>query len=100
MSNSVNSTSYFYNRSGRHNITFAYQRNSDGSVKFGAAFCRASDPFVKSRGREIALGRMAKSDAYGTLIPDAPAERWRLHEMIMDIVASNKETIVYVPKHF
>ena len=72
-------TCYFYHN-GTYRTTIAYQRNSDGSVTYGASFCCPNDQFTKARGRKIAEGRM---NLMMPTIMNAPAERWALHEEIL-----------------
>ena len=84
-------TCYFYHRDARYNTTVAWRRNDDGSVSYGAAFCRPSDPFVKSLGRKIAQGRLALTSwsSRGRLalcsLPStaAPVTRRAVHEEIL-----------------
>ena len=73
-------TCYFYHRDDRYNTTVAWRRNDDGSVSYGAAFCRPSDPFVKSLGRKIAQGRLALCSLPSTA---APVTRRAVHEEIL-----------------
>ena len=87
-------TCYFYHN-GTYRTTIAYQRNSDGSVTFGASFCRPSDQFTKARGRKIAEGRMK---CWIPTIVNAPSERWALHEEILRRL--NSQEFGYVPSCF
>lgn len=72
-------TCYFYHRGARYNATVAWRRNEDGSVAYGAAFCRPSDSFVKSLGRKIAQGRL---NLASTSIA-APGSRRGVYEEIL-----------------
>ncbi len=87
-------TCYFY-RNGTYRTTIAYQRNYDGSVSYGASFCRSSDQFTKARGRKIAEGRM---DQMIPTIVNAPSERWALHEEILRRLEAQE--FGYVPSCF
>tara|TARA_B110000211_G_scaffold68969_1_gene79653 strand:+ start:521 stop:841 length:321 start_codon:yes stop_codon:yes gene_type:complete len=73
-------TCYFYHRGSRYNATVAWRRNEDGSIAYGAAFCRPSDSFVKSLGRKIAQGRLNLAVAS---CPAAPASRRDVYEEII-----------------
>jgi hypothetical protein len=88
-------TCYFYNRGSRYNTTVAYRRNEDGSVTYGAAFCRPSDPFVKTMGRKIAQGRLVLANIS---IKNAPSFRPDLHDEILRRI-ENQE-FGYVPSCF
>jgi hypothetical protein len=88
-------TCYFYNRGGRYNTTVAYRRNEDGSVTYGAAFCRPSDSFVKTMGRKIAQGRLALANIS---IENAPSFRPDLHNEILRRIESQE--FGYMPSCF
>ena len=88
-----NSCSFYHN--GTYRTTIAYQRNSDGSVSYGASFCRSTDQFTKARGRKIAEGRM---DQMIPTIVNAPSERWALHEEILRRLEAQE--FGYVPSCF
>lgn len=45
-------------------MTIATQVMDDGSLHIGVAYCSSKDHFKKSRGREIALGRLQKGGDY------------------------------------
>ena len=87
-------TCYFYHN-GTYRTTIAYQRNSDGSVSYGASFCRPTDQFTKQLGRKIAEGRM---NLMVPAIKNAPAERWALHEEILRRLEAQE--FGYVPTCF
>ena len=92
---------FFYHRE-RYNVTIAYKRvqgefGEDHSIIFGAAFCNSSDPFVKARGREIAIGRMNLYEDAVTVSP--VAARWQVHEKILGAL-SQSSTRDYVPNNF
>ncbi len=87
-------TCYFYHN-GTYRTTIAYQRNADGSVSYGASFCRPTDQFTKHRGRKIAEGRM---NLMVPTIKNAPAERWALHEEILRRLEAQE--FGYVPTCF
>lgn len=88
-------TNYFYHRNNRYNVTIAYRRSDDGTVEYGASFCRKNERFVKRIGREIAVGRM---NTYVSCIEDAPTERWMLHEEILERLEDREDS--YVPNSF
>lgn len=73
-------TCYFYHRTGRYNVTIAYERVT-GGVRYGAAFCRPEDQFHKRRGRYIATQRM------NMVVHPIPvgenSARWEVHESIL-----------------
>lgn len=91
----MKNTSYFYHRTSHYNVTVAYRRNNDGTVSYGASFCRPTDSFSKSLGREIATGRL---DIAFPTIANPPSERWALHEIILRRL-ENQE-FGYVPDCF
>jgi len=88
-------TSYFYLRNDQYNVTIAYTRNDNSTVSYGASFCRATDPFVKSMGRKIAEGRMVTNTFF---VYDPPSERWQLHESIIKSICKNRPA--YSPRRF
>ena len=85
---------YFYHN-GTYRTTIAYQRNDDGTVSYGASFCRPTDQFTKQLGRKIALGRMRFQLP---LIHNAPEARWALHEEILRRLEAREHR--YVPSCF
>jgi hypothetical protein len=91
----MNNTSYFYLRNNEYNVTVAYRRNENGTVSYGASFCRPTDSFVKSMGRKIAEGRMNSNTFFVT---DVPAERWNLHDRIISSIREARPC--YVPRRF
>jgi len=91
----MSSTSYFYLRNDEYNATIAYRRNENGTVSYGVSFCRPTDPFVKAMGRKIAEGRMTNNTFFVT---DAPAERWNLHERIINSIRESRPS--YAPRRF
>ena len=93
-------TCYFYHN-GTYRVTVAYQRNpEDGSVAYGASFCRPGDQFTKTRGRQIAEGRMnlVLKSFPRVNIQNAPPERWALHEEILRRLEAQE--FGYVPTCF
>ena len=72
-------TCFFYHRNDNYDVTVAYRRRDDNSVAYGAAFCAPDDQFVKSRGRQIAIGRIASS----LNVSDAQS-RADVHEVILN----------------
>lgn len=91
----MSNTSYFYLRNDQYNATIAYRRNEDGTVSYGASFCRPSDTFVKTMGRKIAKGRMINN---AVQVFEAPSERWSLHEKIVDSIRLGLPG--YAPRRF
>lgn len=109
------STSYFYYRSSKWNITIAYRRSTDRSrVVYGAAFCRNTDRFDKRLGRQIAEGRMQERPeviltsnestrlnthfailTHLSSTPYAPANSWNPS----DCLDYTQGHIGFVPKH-
>jgi hypothetical protein len=45
-------------------ITIVSQVMDNGDIHFGVSYCSPKDDFVKSRGREIAIGRLMKGGDY------------------------------------
>lgn len=91
----MSNTSYFYLRNDQYNATIAYQRNEDGTVSYGASFCRPTDPFVKSMGRKIAEGRLLNN---AVRVFGAAPERWSLHEQIVSSIRDGLPG--YAPRRF
>lgn len=91
-----NNVCYFYHRTSNYNVTVAYWRDQEGNVSVGASFCRPTDKFNKSLGREIADGRACHDNRM--MISNPPAERWNLHNEILKMLES--KPVNYIPRRF
>ena len=98
-------TCFFYYRD-RYNVTIAYKRvrkegdtfSGGDKVVFGAAFCNSLDPFVKSKGRQIAHGRMRTIEDAILVSPDAA--RWEVHDKILEALSERYCAGRYIPDNF
>lgn len=79
--------SYHYAQVGEYRVTIAYQRSRDrASIRWGVAFCRATDQFVKRLGRTIADGRMSDD----LLQIPASWERHEVHEWLITLASRSR----------
>jgi hypothetical protein len=87
-------TCFFYSNIHGYNITVAYRRSIDRAhVVYGAAFCRPSDRFTKSLGRNIAVGRMETRPYFLDIFSDMC--RFDMHDEIIESIAN----LTYAPEN-